>query len=326
MLMGGKERPGKRLFLPLVCLLDKKDFSVFCGIGDIYSFSLFKIEFQLTNKYSSSYKRAVTTSSTSLSETPRAKRSLGQNFLQDANIARKIVKTLEIEPGDAVLEIGPGPGALTGIIQGAAPGRLVLVEKDSHWADERMRQGKGTLSVVLGDALLMSWERFTEPWKFIGNLPYYIASPLMWEIFSRTPGLCRAVFMIQKEVGQRIIAKPGSAAYGALSVWVQSFMRPKLEFIVPPQVFHPRPKVDSAVLSFSPLGPDRGDFAPSALAAVLKACFQMRRKQLGTIVRAAGKKPDDLWKLGVDPKLRPDALTIGTFHTLAGAGVFEPPA
>ena len=257
-----------------------------------------------------------------LSRGPRAKRSLGQNFLQDANIARKIVKTLVIEPGDSVLEIGPGPGALTGIIRGYAPGRLVLVEKDPHWADERMRQGGGALSVVLTDALLMSWERFSEPWKFIGNLPYNVASPLMWEIFSRATGLGRAVFMIQKEVGQRITARPGTPAYGALSVWVQSFMRPKLEFIVPPQVFHPRPKVDSAVLSFSSLGSERGSFVPPALAATLKTCFQMRRKQLGTIFRAAGKNPEDLWKLEIDPKLRPDALTVETYHKLAAAGLF----
>ena len=254
---------------------------------------------------------------------PRAKKSLGQNFLQDSNIARKIVRTLEIEPGDPVLEIGPGPGALTGILLEHAPGRLVLVEKDRHWARERMRQGKGALSVVLADALSMPWERFSAPWKFVGNLPYNVASPLMWDIFSRTPGLRRAVFMIQKEVGQRITAKPGASAYGALSVWVQSFVRPKLEFIVPPQVFHPRPKVDSAVLSFVPLKRAQEDSIPSGLASVLRACFQMRRKQLGTIVRAVGGNPDCLSALGLDPRVRPEELTVSMFHALARAGIFS---
>ena len=253
---------------------------------------------------------------------PRAKKSLGQNFLRDKNIARKIVEALEIAPGDSVLEIGPGPGALTGLILERKPGRLVLVEKDSHWAEERMRQGDGALSAVLADALTMSWERFATRWKFIGNLPYNVASPLMWDIFSRAAGLCRAVFMIQKEVGQRLTAGPDTSAYGALSVWVQSFVVPKVEFYVPPQVFHPRPKVDSAVLSFTPLGPARGDFSPPALAAALKACFQMRRKQLGTIVRAAGKSPEALSELGIDPRLRPENLSVATFHRLAGAGVF----
>ena len=115
-----------------------------------------------------------------------------------------------------------------------------------------------------------------------------------------------------------------SAARAARSgVWVQSFMVPKVEFFVPPQVFHPRPKVDSAGLSFTPLVRDRDDFFPPALAAALKACFQMRRKQLGTIVRAAGKSPDLLWELGIDPKLRPENLAVRTFHRLAGAGIFS---
>lgn len=254
---------------------------------------------------------------------PRAKKSLGQNFLRDKNIARNIVKALRVEPGEAVLEIGPGPGILTGMILERSPGRLVLVEKDRHWAEERMRHGKGVLSVILADALTMAWERFTGPWKVIGNLPYNVASPLMWDIFSRVPGLCRAVFMIQKEVGQRITAGPNSSAYGALSVWVQSFTVPKVEFFVPPQVFHPRPKVDSAVLSFVPLGLERGDFSPPALAVALKACFQMRRKQLGTILRAAGKSPEPLRKLDIDPTLRPENLTVRQFHRLAGAGIFS---
>ena len=276
----------------------------------------------MTGKYVSSYKIVTGKASGEDKMQPRAKKSLGQNFLRDSNIARKIVRTLEIDPGDSVLEIGPGPGALTGMILDHSPGRLVLVEKDRHWAEERMRQGGGALSVILADALAMPWERFSTPWKFIGNLPYNVASPLMWDLFSRAPGLCRAVFMIQKEVGQRITACPGTSAYGALSVWVQSFMRPKLEFIVPPQVFHPRPKVDSAVLSFVPLGRDKDELVPSGLGAVLRACFQMRRKQLGTIVRAAGGNPDRLAELDIDPRVRPEDLTVSLFHALARTNIF----
>lgn len=257
---------------------------------------------------------------------PRAKRSLGQNFLRDANIARKIVAALGIRNEDAVLEIGPGPGALTGIIQSQAPSRLVLVEKDAHWARERMREGGGGTSVIVADALTLAWERFDSPWKFIGNLPYNVASPLMWEVFSRAGGLTRAVFMIQKEVGQRIAAKPGSSAYGALSVWIQSFMSPVLEFIVPPQVFFPRPKVDSAVLSFEPLPAAGRGFSPEELSRTLKACFQMRRKQLGTIAKVLGRTgpgaPDLLRDMGFDPRLRPEDLTPQDFHRLSKAGIF----
>lgn len=287
--------------------------------------------FKLTRKYKEQY--------ISFSEgerEPRAKKSLGQNFLQDGNIARKIVTTLDIGPADQVLEIGPGPGALSGIIQERQPARLVLVEKDAHWARERLREGRAradfqaggrpgasgpAFDVLLADALAMPWERFAQPWKFIGNLPYNVASPLMWDIFSLAGGLVRVVFMMQKEVGLRITASPGTPAYGALSVWVQSHMRAKLEFIVPPQVFRPRPKVDSAVLSFEPLRAPCAipAFNAPALSRTLKICFQMRRKQLGTILRANGFASGVPEGLGLDPRNRPENLEPADFHRLSEA-------
>lgn len=276
----------------------------------------------LTSIYTQSYKQGRQDAQAE----PRAKRSLGQNFLQDANIARKIVGCLDIGREDSVLEIGPGPGALTGFVLERSPSRLVLVEKDAHWARERMRLGQGRAHVVLSDALTMAWERFSGEWKFLGNLPYNVASPLMWDICSLASGLSRAVFMVQKEVGLRLVAKPGTSAYGALSVWIQSFMRPKLEFTVPPQVFRPRPKVDSAVLSFVPLRPitDRAGpaFLPHELSATLKACFQMRRKQLGSIARAHGRQAVLLEEAGIDPKQRPEDLTPERFQLLSSLGMF----
>lgn len=252
---------------------------------------------------------------------PRAKKSLGQNFLQDANIARKIVGALAVGPADRIVEIGPGPGALTRILLNCNPTKLLLIEKDLHYAGERMREG-GAL-VVAADALDMSWERFPTPWKCIGNLPYNVASPIMWELFSRAAGLVRAVFMIQKEVGLRVVARPATSAYGALSIWIQSFVAPKMEFVVPPHVFKPRPKVDSAVLSFSPLAEDCGRaFEPDALSATLRACFQQRRKQLGSIAKSLGKSPGLLEALGIEPMLRPENLTPGDFHRLSRARIF----
>lgn len=252
---------------------------------------------------------------------PRAKKSLGQNFLNDANIARKIVEALAVTSADTVVEIGPGPGALTGLLSGKLPARLVLVEKDEYWARERRETPpeNGTRPEVLcADALGVAWEAFPPGWKCIGNLPYNVASPLMWEIFSRSRTLARAVFMIQKEVGLRIVAQPGTSAYGALSVWVQTFMLPKIECIVPPQVFYPRPKVDSAVLSFVPRASVPAEADRAALSAVLRRCFQQRRKQLGTIFKGTGVSEDSLPPgSGISFTLRPERLTPEQFLLLA---------
>ena len=252
---------------------------------------------------------------------PKAKKSLGQNFLKDGNIARKIVGALDIGSSDYVVEIGPGPGALTNIIASQNPRHLTLVEKDDYWADERRKttlENGEAVNVVCTDALTVMWEEFPFPWKCIGNLPYNVASPLMWDIFSRGRGLARAVFMIQKEVGLRIVADPGSKAYGALSVWVQAFMRPKMEFIVPPQVFTPRPKVDSAVLSFVPQG-DAPDMAEGgALAKTLHLCFQQRRKQLGTILKGTKITEEALPpSSGIAFTMRPERLSVAQFRVLA---------
>ena len=237
---------------------------------------------------------------------PRAKRSLGQNFLRDANVAARIVAALEIERQDRVIEIGPGPGALTGLIQAACPDLFIVLEKDRNLAFMQDRPEPGfrehafapagqeqksvVVRPVLTDALVFPWERLVPEsgkpgWKIIGNLPYNIASPLMWELFSRVTGLGRAVFMIQKEVGERLTAEPGTGAYGALSVWIRSFVAVRRLMIVPPSVFVPRPKVDSAVLLFTPLQ-ERPQVDLARFSGLLRVCFQQRRKQLGTILRA----------------------------------------
>lgn len=250
----------------------------------------------------------------------RAKKSLGQNFLQDRNIARNIVDALQIDPADAVVEIGPGPGALTSIIAARNPASFLLIEKDPEWAEERRAApyDGARPEVLCADALATRWEDFAQPWKCIGNLPYNIASPLMWEIFSRSGGLRRAVFMIQKEVGVRIAADPGTGAYGALSVWVRSFMRPRIEFVVPPQVFVPRPKVDSAVLSFVPLESKPSMAEKDALGKVLRRCFQQRRKQLGTIFKGTHISEEKLPAgCGIEFSLRPERLSPEQFLILA---------
>jgi 16S rRNA (adenine1518-N6/adenine1519-N6)-dimethyltransferase len=244
--------------------------------------------------------------------------------LQDTNISRKIVDLLHIESSDKVMEIGPGPGMLTGLLQDSAASRLCLVEKDEYWAAERQKAAaaaKMPCEVILADALATPWSNFADGWKVIGNLPYNVASPLMWDILSQVPGLRRAVFMVQKEVALRLKALPGSGAYGALSVWVQSYTTPRLEFTVPPQVFIPRPKVHSAVVSFAPLAEEARPKSPQTLSRLLKLCFQMRRKQLGVILRSAGLEQGvvaaALEAEGIRSLSRPEELSPGQFQSLA---------
>lgn len=255
-----------------------------------------------------------------MQDTPRAKKSLGQHFLHDRNISEKIVRLLRVQPEDRVLEIGPGPGALTGLLEQAEPHCLVLLEKDRHWAAERQRRAGPRTQAVLIDALTIAWERVApdRPWKIIGNLPYNVASPLMWDIFSRATGLTRAVFMIQKEVGERLVARPGGRDYGALSVWVQSFMRPEWGFAVGPGAFSPPPRVDSAVVSFVPLPPEQRPADPPALARLLKLCFQNRRKQLGSIFRRNGlaRLHAALEMLRIDLRVRPEGLLPQDFQRI----------
>ncbi len=254
---------------------------------------------------------------------PRAKKSLGQHFLRDKNISEKIVRLLRIDVEDNVMEIGPGPGALTTILETMPMHRLLLIEKDTHWAAERQRLGAAKTQAVLMDAMHMDWQRITakNPWKIISNLPYNVGSPLMWDIFSQSTGLVRAVFMMQKEVGLRLVASPGNKDYGALSVWVQSYVRPEWGFVVGPKSFVPPPKVDSAVLAFTPLPLAQRPQNPKGLAMLVKMCFQNRRKQLKAIFKQNGAMHymQSMETLGLDPTLRPENLSPQNFQDMVSA-------
>ena len=214
---------------------------------------------------------------------PKAKKSLGQHFLRHESICNRIASLLLPKDTDNVIEIGPGPGALTRAIEAQPHARLVLLEKDSHWAAERQRLGAARTQAVLTDALRFDWSRITpdNPWKIIGNLPYNVASPMMWDLFSRATGLVRAAFMVQKEVGQRLAAGPGNGHYGALSVWVQSFARPRMEFIVGPGAFSPPPKVDSSFMVLEKLEQPRINAGDEEIfTRLVRSAFAMRRKTL----------------------------------------------
>lgn len=252
---------------------------------------------------------------------------LGQHFLINESIARRIVGCLFPVPQDKILEIGPGPGALTKLLLEAGPKRLVLVEKDRYWAQEWTENTSQEVEVWGQDALRFDWNalNLSETWKIIGNLPYNVASPMLWNIVSRCKTVSRAVFMVQKEVGQRITAQPGTRHFGALSVWMQNFVNPKLEFYVAPGSFYPPPKVDSAVLSFVWSRTSGQAKSAESLNRLLKLCFQQRRKQIGGIFKRAGKTRllQILDELRLSPQSRPEELTVRNFQMISDLWIHE---
>jgi 16S rRNA (adenine1518-N6/adenine1519-N6)-dimethyltransferase len=250
----------------------------------------------------------------------RAKKSLGQNFLTDPNICRKIVDALAPAADDYIIEIGPGQGALTEHLAEVGARRLRVLEMDDDLA-ERLEDRWPELDVVRTDALKFPWTDLNEsgPCKIIGNLPYNVGSKLIWDIVSRVETLERAVFMVQHEVALRLTAQHGTKAFGGLTAWVRNFCDTRYLFKVPPTVFKPRPKVDSAVVRFDPLPREDRPDAPDKLAGLIKLLFQQRRKQISTILKKRMSPEVEQWFLdeGVSPSARPENLTPAQFRSLS---------
>ena len=246
------------------------------------------------------------------------KRSLGQNFLSDPNICRRIVASLELAPGDPVLEIGPGRGALTRFLA-EREGPVMALEKDSELVRWIKREFPG-VGVIHADGLDFCWEgtRGLPGLSLIGNLPYNVASPMIWDMVSRCRSFKSMVFMVQKEVALRLTAPAGSRTYGALSAWVGNFVRGEYVFTVPPRVFRPQPKVDSAIVRFLPR-PDPAWREAAALSWTVKILFQQRRKQLGTILKAHWSPAVEEWcaAAGVDRRVRPEELAPDQLRSLS---------
>lgn len=258
----------------------------------------------------------------------RAKRSLGQNFLIDRNIQRKIVAALDPGPFDEVVEIGPGRGALTRHLEGAVR-RLVLVELDDALAAalEDEYEGRQDVSVIHGDVLETPFlDLLAEPGqaKIIGNIPYNITTPIIFRLLER-PRPADIILMVQDEVADRIVAPVGTKAYGALSIGVRSVATAEKLFKVRRRAFRPVPGVDSAILRITPTRPEpltEGD--ERTLRRIVRASFQWRRKQLRKILRAhpeLGFDPDRAREAaeatGIDLDDRPERLSPSDFIALA---------
>lgn len=260
----------------------------------------------------------------------RAKRSLGQNFLVDPNLQRKIVDAVGAGPRDEVVEIGPGQGALTRHLAEKV-GRLVLVELDNDLAAalEGEYAGREDVEVVHGDVLqveLTGHVRDPSDLRVVGNIPYNITTPILFRLLER-PRPREIVLMVQDEVADRIVASEGTSAYGALAVGVQSVARAERLFRVGRGAFRPVPRVDSAVVRIVPLDPEPLTLDEEArLRTLVRAAFQWRRKQLGKILRdhpdlrvPATAAEAVAEEVGIDLQDRPERLSPGMFIRLAGS-------
>jgi 16S rRNA (adenine1518-N6/adenine1519-N6)-dimethyltransferase len=259
---------------------------------------------------------------------PRAKRRLGQHFLSDPRILQRIADALEPKPHDTILEIGPGPGGLTAALAARA-GRVVAIEKDADLVPD-LRARFSNVTVVEGDALELDWHTLGGPRALVaGNIPYNITSPLIDKALA-PPRPPRIVFLVQKEVADRVTASAGVGAYGALSIGVQAVARAERLFVVPAGAFHPRPQVDSAVLRLTPLeSPLVLDVEIPTFRRLVVGLFGFRRKQLGRGVReltgwAPEQVADVVARAEVDPAARPETLVPGAFvrllHALVDGG------
>ena len=214
-------------------------------------------------------------------------KSLGQNFLQDQNIIRKIVDALDAPENALVLEIGPGGGALTEHLLKRYP-RLIALDKDQRAVDW-LKKRYPHADIRLGDILDFDWSLLDDEAVYvIGNLPYYITSEILFGLLAQGKQVRRAVMMVQLEVAQRIVAAPRSKAYGILSVLTQLSATPKILFKVSRHVFIPKPEVESAVIAIENIQ----ETIDERLRKVVRTAFNQRRKTLRNSLKSLGQVPN----------------------------------
>ena len=253
-----------------------------------------------------------------------AKKSLGQNFLLDGNLLDRIARVPGPLAGATVYEVGPGPGGLTRALLRAGA-TVVAVERDDRALPalaELAAVAGGRLRVLGGDAMTVdAAELVGGPAHVVANLPYNIGTALLVRWLAADawpPWWLSLTLMFQKEVAQRIVAAPGSDAYGRLAVLAQWRSRPRIAFELPPQAFTPPPKVASAVVHIVPAEP-LGEVAVATLEGLTAAAFGQRRKMLRASLRGVAGAADAMAGLGIDPSRRAETLTIAEFVALAGA-------
>ncbi|MFY9269063.1 MAG: 16S rRNA (adenine(1518)-N(6)/adenine(1519)-N(6))-dimethyltransferase RsmA [Candidatus Manganitrophaceae bacterium] len=255
---------------------------------------------------------------------PPPRKSWGQNFLIDPNIQRKIVDAAEIQPGERVVEIGPGRGFLTqGLLERGAA--VTAIEIDPLLVGMlRQEIPSAYLDLIQGDALQYRYDQISSPYKVVANLPYYVSTPLLFRLLEERERISRMVLMLQKEVAVRMVAQAGGKEYGLLSVMAQFFADIKIVFHVSRSCFRPMPQVDSSVVLLRPLSAPRFPVRDEErLRQLVRGAFGHRRKRLVNALVDAGFGRDRvetaLRNINIDPARRGETLTIAEFAGLSDA-------
>jgi 16S rRNA (adenine1518-N6/adenine1519-N6)-dimethyltransferase len=249
----------------------------------------------------------------------KPKKKWGQNFLRNRGAVEKIVAAVEPAPGEPIVEIGPGEGVLTAkLIELGNP--VLAIEIDPQLAARLLAQFGERLELVHGDALEAPLP--DRPYRAVGNLPYNVGTPILRRVIA-DPHFRRAVFMLQKEVAERVTAKPGDEQYGYLTLYVQMFASARTLMTLDPKSFYPPPKVRSAVVVLDPR-PAPYVTHPDALLDLISISFRMRRKKLvnnltgwRNFERAAVLEAME--RAGVDPDARAETLGLAEFDALYSA-------
>lgn len=251
-----------------------------------------------------------------------ARKSLGQNFLLDLNLTRKIARAAMPWSDATVIEIGPGPGGLTRALLLEDAPRVVAVERDDRCISALqpvIASAEGRLTVHAGDALETDFATLAPPpWQVVANLPYNIATPLLLGWLAQAQNFTRITVLVQKEVAERLAAKPGGKTYGRLAVAAQWRASVRLLFDIGPQAFVPAPKVTSTIVELTPRARPLADAEWSKLERVTAAAFNQRRKMLRAALKSLWPDADaKLEQAGIDPTRRAETLSIEEFCALA---------
>ncbi|MDH3585965.1 MAG: 16S rRNA (adenine(1518)-N(6)/adenine(1519)-N(6))-dimethyltransferase RsmA [Gammaproteobacteria bacterium] len=248
----------------------------------------------------------------------RPRKRFGQHFLSDPGVIDAIVRAIDPRPGDTIVEIGPGHGAITEPLAKKA-GKLHCVELDRDLAAALRHRFSGSANVTVheADALKFDFCALGDSLRIVGNLPYNISTPLLFHLIGSRDCIADMYFMLQKEVVDRMTAAPGNKTYGRLGIMLGCHLGVEALFDVGPQCFDPPPAVTSAVVRLAPLGCDRPAIDDEKLLGRLVAtAFSQRRKTVRNALKSLLDETE-LRSLGVDPGKRPESLTIPDYVSLA---------